>query len=144
MTVHTLNQIYQKQNEGECLEERKKKYQKVVQFLLIVQKSFILFYPSTRLVGNFLRLPLHSWHISSVIKPNIYVSWTQNAKGTVADTLGSIKGTAQITVCIMSPYHTKLNWLNSKRTELPPYLIMVSVSVEEIISLSKLFGHFLI
>ena len=35
--------------------------------------------------SNFLRLALHTWKINLLIKPNIYVSWTQMEKETVTD-----------------------------------------------------------
>ena len=59
------------------------KCQKVLYFLLNCAGKFIWFYPRTRLAeatSLFMKLALHTWQINSVIKPNIYVSWTQMEK----------------------------------------------------------------
>ena len=50
--------------------------------------------------------------------------------------------TVQLIVCIVSPYHTKLNWAIRKRKELPPFLTMASVLTKEILSVTKLFAYF--
>ena len=82
----TFDESYRKQNEGgECktTTTTTKEYPKVMQFLLIVQESLSYFTPvqsQYSISRNFVRFALHTSQINSVIKPDIYVSWTQKEK----------------------------------------------------------------